>query len=114
MKQAQTAAAVYHTDIVPTLEARQRFVRGYLKDYLETYRSAPTGLELVQFIQRKCPHVLIDVNTVRPRMTEMEAVGWVKHGEKRRCTISAKKVFTWQLSTPRPASTQPEAQQLPL
>lgn len=112
MRQAHTAATVYREDIKPTLESRQRFVRGYLQDYIEQYRTAPTGLELVQYIQQKHPHQLIDVNTVRPRMTEMEAEGWVKHGEKRRCSISCKTVYTWQLSTPAPQQVEPVPQRL--
>jgi hypothetical protein len=56
--------------------------------------------------------MFVDVNTVRPRITEMEAAGWVKRGEKRRCTVSAKRVFTWELATPRPAAAAPTEQSL--
>lgn len=112
MKQAATAAAVYRKDIEPTLDARQRFVRAYLQEYIELHREAPTGQELVRFIRMKCPHQLIDVNTVRPRCTEMEELGMVKHGNKRRCRISGKTVYTWELSTPRPPSSEPTPRRL--
>lgn len=112
MKQARTAIDVYHRDILPTLEARQLFVRQYLQDYIQSFRHAPTGLELVRFIREACPDQLIDVNTVRPRCTEMEAVGWVKHGPKRRCLVSGKNVWTWELSTPRVSLPEPIPQRL--
>lgn len=108
MKQAATAIAVYRHDIEPSLESRQKFVRGFLRLYLERYGQAPTSLELVKFIEQELPGQWIDVNTVRPRCTEMEAAGWLRHGAKRRCFYSNKTVFTWELSEPAPVVPLPE------
>lgn len=111
MKQADTARAVYHRDIEPTLEARQKFVRDHLRAYLEEYAQAPTGLELLAFAQRRCPTQRLDVNTIRPRLTELHDRGLVRMGEKRRCRESGKRVFTWELAEPAKPSAQEPTEQ---
>lgn len=112
MKQAETAKAVYRQDIQPTLHGRQLFVRQQLETFLVEYSQAPTALELVRFVGSKFPQRLVDVNTIRPRLFEMEQQGWVGHGEKRLCTISGKKVYTWEPTTPKPPALEPVPQRL--
>lgn len=105
MRQAETAAAVYHEDIVPTLHGRQLFVRQQLEAFIETYTETPTSSELLRFICAQFPHRSFDPNSVRPRLTEMHEQGWVRHADKRRCAVTGKRVFTWACATPRPPTS---------
>ena len=106
MRQAETAAAVYHQDIKPTLNERQQFVRHELSAFIQARHYGPTGLELLGFMNDRYRDRYFDVNSVRPRLHELEAIGSVRHGVKRRCDISGKKVLTWILSTGMPTPAQ--------
>lgn len=106
MRQAETAATVYHQDIKPTLNERQQFVRDELAAFIQAKHYAPTALELLQIMHDRHQTRYFDVNSVRPRLHELEAMGSVRHGVKRRCDISGKKVLTWVLSTGKPVPTQ--------
>ena|SRR5688572_18147981 len=112
MKQAETARTVYREDILPTLHGRQLFVRQQLEAFLAEYQQAPTAKELLVFIASRFPQREFDLNSVRPRLTEMCEQGWVGHGEKRLCSITGKRVWTWTLSTPKPPTLEPIPQRL--
>lgn len=114
MRQAQTAVYVYRQDVQPTLHGRQLFVRQHLVGFIERLRYSPTSLELVRYVASQYPQRLVDVNTIRPRLKEMADQGWVRHGEKRRCSISKKNVYTWEPSEPKPPAPirEPEPQRL--
>ena len=112
MRQARTAIDVYRQDIEPTLHGRQLFVREQLEQFIDHFHIEPTALELVRFVASQFPQRQIDVNTIRPRLFEMEQQGWVQHGPKRSCSVSAKTVYTWQLSRPQPPVIEPIPQRL--
>lgn len=102
MKQAPTAARVFRSEIEPTLALRHRFVREQLQAFVGEHHYGPTALELLLFIAQHHRRLRYDVNTVRPRLTEMEKLGWVRHGAERRCDVSAKTVMTWLPANPQP------------
>lgn len=106
MKQASTAIRHYHAEILPSLKRRQAFVRHQLVLFVEQRRFNPTAAELLAFVQATNPG-RFDVNNVRPRLTELEALGWVRHGVKRRCDITKALVMTWIPSMPTPPEQQP-------
>ena len=106
MRQAETAATVYHQDIKPTLTDRQQFVRQELTAFILARHYGPTGLELLRFMNHRYQDRYFDVNSVRPRLNELEAIGSVRHGVKRRCDISGKTVLTWVLATGKTAPAQ--------
>lgn len=108
MKQADTARA-QHALLQPTLETRQKFVRDQLRDFLVRRGHAPTALELLSYAQSRFPSERLDVNTIRPRLTELHDRGLVVMGEKRRCYVSGVRVYTWHLAEPVQAG-QPETQ----
>lgn len=112
MKQAQTAIVVYHEAIRPTLHGRQLFVRDQLERFCREYDYRPTAGELVRYVAAKFPHRLIDVNTIRPRLTEMHEQGWVSHAGKRICSVTGKRVYTWRVSAPQPPVREPQPQSL--
>jgi hypothetical protein len=112
MKQASTAIAVYHESIEPTLQARQVFVREQLVQFIQQVGLHPTALELLRFIASQHPQHRFDANSVRPRLTEMHAQGWVEHSGKRTCAVTGKLVLTWRPSTPRVPLPDPIPQRL--
>lgn len=104
MRQARTAIDVYRHDIRPTLQGRQLFVRQQLEQFIIQYNVDPTAKELLVYIASKFPQAAFDLNTVRPRLTEMHEQGWVCHAGKRICRVTSRCVYTWGLSKPRPPS----------
>jgi hypothetical protein len=112
MRQASTACTVYHHDILPTLHGRQLFVRNELVLFIQQYHVQPTAKELLVFIASRFQQAQFDLNTVRPRLTEMHEQGWVGHAGKRTCTVTKKTVYTWEPTTPRPPHVEPSPQRL--
>lgn len=100
MKQASTAIRVFHRDVSPTLAVRHTFVREQLVAFVGEYHYGPTALELLRFVAQHHSRLRADVNLVRPRLTEMEKLGWVRHGAERPCDVSKKTVMTWLPATP--------------
>ena len=94
---------------------RQLWVREQLARFIEQYGYEPTALELLRFVAAGFDHPSqCDVNTVRPRLTELHDQGWVARADKRTCTVSNVRVYTWRLATPRPPEPyrEPIAQRL--
>lgn len=113
-RQAGTAIAVYHEDIEPTILGRQMFVRGNLARYIARRAQTPTGLELLALMQEWFPDSHLDVNSIRPRLTELAAKGLVRRGPKRTCSMSGKTAITWELAEPpTPSAETPPAEPLP-
>ena len=112
MKQRDTARAVYHAEIKPTLHGRQLFVRQQLTWFVRKFEIYPTALELVRFIASQYPHRWVDVNTVRPRISELVEQGWVQACGKRECSVSRKRVYVWRPSEPHIAFPEPTPQRL--
>jgi hypothetical protein len=100
MRQAETAAAVYRQDIQPTINQRQMFIRQELADFIAAKHFAPTALELLHFMFQRYPNQYFDPNSVRPRLHELENIGSIRHGVKRRCDVTGKTVLTWVLCRP--------------
>lgn len=103
MKRQPDTAIAARRAIEPTLPARQRFIREQLAQYRDRYGCWPTALELLRFITgtiAACQH--FDVNSVRPRLFELEEQGYAGHGVKRACAISGKVVYTWVVTEPTP------------
>lgn len=103
MKRQPDTAIAARRAIEPTLNERQRFIREQLGHYRQRYGCWPTGLELLRFIvatHPACRH--FDVNAVRPRLTELEVLGYVGHGVKRPCAVTNNRVYTWVVTEPTP------------
>jgi len=106
MHQAQTSVAHYHAEVLPTLKRRQTFVRQQLVRFVDRYHFHPTSAELLRFVQAtNMGHY--DVNTIRPRLCELEASGWVRHGVKRSCAVTKATALTWVPSSPQPPTQAP-------
>lgn len=103
MKRQPETAINARRAIEPTLTTRQTFIREQLGHYRTRYGCWPTGLELLRFIVATVTSAgHFDVNSVRPRLFELEEQGYVGHGVKRTCAISGKVVYTWLVTEPKP------------
>ena len=57
----------------------------------------PTARELYAWMMNHYEPV-DDINSIRPRLTWLEAHGLIVAGEKRECRVSGKTVHTWKVS----------------
>jgi hypothetical protein len=63
----------------------------------------PTAYELLRFMQNEYP--ALDLNAVRPRLSELRDAGRVQTTGKRRCTITNRAAYTWAAAlAPVPAA----------
>ena len=103
-RQRQTARAVYHRqraiDVARTEigkpETRQAKVLRILSWFFTIHQHSPTALELLEWGRRQ-GESLFDVNSLRPRLTELTARGLVEPRTKRKCTVSGELVWTWAI-----------------
>jgi hypothetical protein len=79
------------------IDKRQRFVLDGLIAYLQTRGDAPTAYELLCALRVSSDNPTLDVNAVRPRLTELEALGRVAKGDKRRCAVTGKTAYAWTI-----------------
>lgn len=103
MRQAGTAIAHFHQAIEHALPTKQQWVRDQLAGFIRLEGYEPTARELLRWVasQQARPDS-VDVNSIRPRLTELEAIGWVAHAGKRVCQVTGATVFTWRLAQPTP------------
>jgi hypothetical protein len=84
----------------PDRATRDAQVIDGLRRYRQAQGSDPTAYELLRFLQRE--HPWLDLNAVRPRLTELEDAARVRKGDKRRCAVTGKQVYTWAVASPTP------------
>ena len=96
---AETSRAAW-ADLQPSLAARANGVLDGLHGYRQRFGVYPTSYELLRFLQAESP--TIDLNAVRPRLTELKDAGRVETAGKRRCSITGRGAYTWTVATPRP------------
>jgi len=98
LKRVRETSAAALRDVRADQPRREACVLDGLSRYRLTYRMDPTAYELLRVLQRDQPW--LDVNGVRPRLTELEDAGRVRKGEKRLCTVTGKHVYTWAVAPP--------------
>ena len=79
----------------PSLAQRQQAVLVALDAYHRAWRTWPTARELLRFMVDRDPSVG-DINSVRPRLTELDDTGAVLKIGKRPCSVTGKTVYTWR------------------
>jgi hypothetical protein len=94
---AETSRAAFR-DVCDSVEHRHQLVITGLAEYHGECGYWPTSYELLRSLQRTMP--TLDLNAVRPRLTELEGRRRVAKGEKRRCSITGKRAFTWAVASP--------------
>jgi len=100
MKHTTDTSLAALADIRRDQGRRDTFVLAGLKRYRRDRGADPTGYELLRFLQVERPHY--DLNSIRPRLTELEDAGRVVKGDKRRCSVTQKTVYTWAAVSPSP------------
>jgi hypothetical protein len=93
-KQIASTSRTAYADILATRRTRELAVLQGLRAYEQQYGEAPSAYELLEFLRSDNP--VIDVNFVRPRLSEMKDAGRVTTNGKRRCAVTGKQVFTWR------------------
>lgn len=80
-------------DLSSTLSVRAAVVLAGLRTYCTLHRTDPTSYELLRFLQRDDPK--LDLNGVRPRLTELKNANCAHTTGKRRCSVTGKVAYTW-------------------
>jgi hypothetical protein len=96
---ADTSRAAYAAG-ADTRATREAEVIDALERFRAHHGSDPTSYELLRWMQIGNP--TLDLNAVRPRLTELKTAGRVWTTEKRCCSVTRKHVYTWTAVTPHP------------
>jgi len=107
MKHVTDTSRAARATILEESAGRETLVLDNLQRYRRAHGADPTAYELLRFLQIE--HQTLDLNAVRPRLTELEATGRVSKGDKRQCAVTQKRVYTWAVVSPaRPPVPSPE------
>lgn len=102
MTRAADTSRVALASLQPTVAARAAAVLDALQRYWTHHRIDPTSYELLQWMRIENP--TLDLNAVRPRLTELRDAGRVQTTGKRVCAVTEKRVYVWAVtSSPVPA-----------
>lgn len=77
-------------------ETRSARVLRVLSWHWHRTQKSPTAYELLHWA-RANGEFFFDINTIRPRLTELVEQGLVAPGTKRRCEVTQEVVHTWQI-----------------
>lgn len=95
-KHVDDASRASYADLAPTLGERQTRVLKALATYLDREGRKPTAYELLRFMQRWVP--ALDLNGVRPRLTELRKQGLVEKVGRRDCTVTGTSANEWNMT----------------
>jgi hypothetical protein len=104
---ADTSVASFES-LKPDVATREAHVIDGLRRYRIVNGFDPTAYELLRFLQLESPR--LDLNAVRPRLTELEDATRVTKRDKRRCSVTGKHVYTWAVASPSPRPAPDVAQ----
>lgn len=82
-------------EVLETLGHRNRTVLVGLNNYIAKVQVCPTAYELFEWL--KLRGEVRDLNSVRPRLTNLCEMGMVVMTTKRKCTVTGKTVYAWRL-----------------
>ena len=88
-KRVADTSAIAYREIAPTLGPRQAVVL----EHLRRLCVPPTAYEL--FHEMHDIDRARDLNSVRPRLTELQDLGLVERIDKRACSVTGKLAWTW-------------------
>jgi len=107
VKRVRTTSAEAYRDLQPSLQRREQIVLDALKAWTGP---SPTSYELTQALQERGQ--AFDLNSVRPRLCSLQDKALVRTGDKRRCAVSGKTVYTWEVCAPPRVAREPEPMRL--
>jgi hypothetical protein len=100
MKRVADTSRASRRDLEPSRRQRELDVVDALQRCCRT-GSDPTAYELLRWMQVENP--VLDLNAVRPRLSELRDAGRVETTGKRRCQVTGKRVYTWAVMAVAPA-----------
>lgn len=77
-------------------ETRQGAILRLVAAYWNRHQQSPTALELLEWAKDRGER-LFDINSLRPRLTELTLRGLIESAGKRHCHVSGKKVHAWRV-----------------
>jgi len=86
---ADTSIDAYR-QLVQSLPSRELAVLNALRAQAEP----PSAYELFQWMAAR--GIVFDLNSVRPRLTELQERHYVERAAKRRCRVTGRTVYTWK------------------
>lgn len=98
-KRVRDTSIEAYIEVFQTISERERSVLVSLQAYFQDKGLWPTAYELYQFMSQVGIKGMFDINSVRPVLTYMKDLCLVEFTEKRKCTVSNKKVYTWKIPT---------------
>jgi hypothetical protein len=93
-KRVQPTSSMALQQILETLPFRERAVFTALRRFIANHRLLPTAYEL--FEEMKARGEAFDLNSVRPRLTELRDRRLVQTAGKKKCAVSGKAALTWR------------------
>lgn len=93
-------------ELQPALAEKASRVVDSLNSYRTHHRIDPTSYELLQWMRIENP--ALDLNSVRPRLTELKDAGRVLTSGKRVCAVTLKRAYTWAAAPAREPASKAE------
>jgi hypothetical protein len=81
-----------------------RVLKGLDAWVVEHNGKLPTAYELTEYLVSG--DKAFDLNSVRPRLTELYSKGLVTHPDKRKCTVTGRSVYIWDVREHRSSLQQ--------
>jgi len=100
MKRVADTSRAASAELAPSRATREDEVLDALQRYRTHHGMEPTAYELLRWMQIQNP--ALDLNAVRPRLTELKDAGRTRTTGKRRCAVTEKRVYTWATVSPAP------------
>jgi hypothetical protein len=100
-----TTSRTAYEQLKPKLPTREAFVLSELRTYELERRDHPTAYELFQFADQRHPQLGLDLNDIRPRLTDLanekgkrkDGRTYVQKVARRRCAVNATTAWTWRV-----------------
>ena len=100
MKRVADTSRAASAELAPSRATREDEVLDALQRYRTHHGMEPTAYELLRWMQIQNP--ALDLNAVRPRLTELKDAGRTRTTGKRRCAVTEKRAYIWAAVSPAP------------
>lgn len=98
-KRVRDTSIEAYIEVYQTISERERNVLFSIQAYRDLNETWPTAYELYHFMSSSGVKGTFDINSVRPVLTHMKDLYLVEFTDKRKCSITGKKVYTWKIPT---------------
>lgn len=98
-KRVRDTSIEAYIEVLQTISERERGVLFSIQAYRSLNEIWPTAYELFQFMFGAGVRGTFDINSVRPVLTYMKDLHLVEFTDKRKCSVTGKRVYTWKIPT---------------